>query len=196
MAEPKARLTHAAVEWGLRALDLESMSVSRVVAALGVAWHTANNAILTRAEQAITSEPHRLEGAKVLGVDDSPARFAPVREVPPLCGATPGGATGPTAVIIDLTPVRDRTGPARLLDVVPGRSKTALKTWLSQRDQNWRGQVEGVAMDGFTGFKNAAGEELPKVRGHGPVHVVSLAGGKLDECRRRIQHDITGRRGR
>ena len=26
-------------------------------------------------------------------------------------------------VIIDLTPVRDRSGPARLLDVVPGRSK-------------------------------------------------------------------------
>ena len=26
-------------------------------------------------------------------------------------------------VVIDLTPVRDRSGPARLLDVVPGRSK-------------------------------------------------------------------------
>ena len=26
-------------------------------------------------------------------------------------------------VIIDLTPVRDRSGPARLVDVVPGRSK-------------------------------------------------------------------------
>ena len=67
-------------------------------------------------------------------------------------------------VMIDLTPVRYRSGPARLLDVVPGRSKKVLKTWLAQRDQDWRGRVEVVAMDGFTGFKSAAGEELPKAR--------------------------------
>ena len=48
-------------------------------------------------------------------------------------------------VVIDLTPVRDRSGPARLLDVVPGRSKKVFKTWLSQRDQDWRGRVEVVA---------------------------------------------------
>ena len=33
-------------------------------------------------------------------------------------------------VMIDLTSVRDRSGPARLLDVVSGRSKKVLKTWL------------------------------------------------------------------
>ena len=52
-------------------------------------------------------------------------------------------------VMIDLTPVRDRSGPARLLDVVPGRSKTVFKTWLSQRDQDWRGRVEVVATGRF-----------------------------------------------
>ena len=52
-------------------------------------------------------------------------------------------------VMIDLTPVRDRSGPARLLDVVPGRSKKVLKTWLSQRDQDWRGRVEVVATGRF-----------------------------------------------
>ena len=35
LAEPRARLTRSAVEWGLRALALEAMSVSRVTAALG-----------------------------------------------------------------------------------------------------------------------------------------------------------------
>ena len=94
LAEPRARLTHAAVEWGLRALALECMSVSRVAAALGISWHTANNAILTSAQATLLDDPHRFDGVEVLGVDDSPARFAPVREVPPLCGATPGGATG------------------------------------------------------------------------------------------------------
>ena len=94
LAELRARLTRSAVEWGLRALALECMSVCRVAAALGVSWHTANNAILARAEQTITGNPDRFDGVEVLGVDDSPARFALVREVPPLCGATPGGATG------------------------------------------------------------------------------------------------------
>ena len=34
LAEPRTRLTRSAVEWGLRALTLECMSVSRVTAAL------------------------------------------------------------------------------------------------------------------------------------------------------------------
>ena len=93
LAEPRTRLTRSAVEWGLRALALECMSVSRVAAALGISWHTANNAILTSAQATLLDDPRRFVGVEVLGVDDSPARFALVREVPPLCGAAPGGAT-------------------------------------------------------------------------------------------------------
>ena len=52
-------------------------------------------------------------------------------------------------------------------------------------------------MDGFSGFNSAADQELPKARAVWiPTRVVSLAAGKLDECRRRIQRAITGRRGR
>ena len=52
-------------------------------------------------------------------------------------------------------------------------------------------------MDGFTGFKSAAGEELPKAHAvMDPFHVVSLSGDRLDECRRRVQRETTGRRGR
>lgn len=93
--------------------------------------------------------------------------------------------------------MRHRSGPARLLDVVTGRSKKAFKTWLAARGESWRERVEVVAMDGFTGFKSAAGEEVPQAQAvMDPFHVVSLAGAKLDECRRRIQHETTGRRGR
>lgn len=184
LAEPRARLTRSAVEWGLRALALECMSVCRVAAALGISWHTANNAILASAQATLLDDPHRFDGVEVLGVDEHVWRH------------TRRGDRYVT-VMIDLTPVRHRSGPARLVDVVPGRSKKVLKTWLSQRDQEWRGRVEVVAMDGFTGFKSAAGEELPQARAvMDPFHVVSLAASKLDECRRRIQRAITGRRGR
>ena len=100
-------------------------------------------------------------------------------------------------VIIDLTPIRDETGPARLLDMVEGRSKKAFGQWLADRPKEWRDRVEVVAMDGFTGFKTAATEELPDaVTVMDPFHVVRLAGNALDECRRRIQLDTRGHRGR
>jgi len=93
-------------------------------------------------------------------------------------------------VIIDLTPIRDDTGPARLLDMVEGRSKQAFKTWLAARPEAWRAGVEVVAMDGFTGFKTATTEELPDATTvMDPFHVVWLAGDALDQCRRRIQQE-------
>ena len=55
-------------------------------------------------------------------------------------------------MIIDLTGIRNGTGPARLMDMVEGRSKAAFKTWLAARPQAWREAIEVVAMDGFTGF--------------------------------------------
>ena len=100
-------------------------------------------------------------------------------------------------VILDLTPIRDRSGPSRLLDMVPGRSKKVFKTWLASQPDTWRERIEIVAMDGFTGFKSAAAEELPDARAvMDPFHVVHLAGNALDECRRRIQQELHHRRGR
>ena len=52
-------------------------------------------------------------------------------------------------------------------------------------------------MDGFTGFKTATTEELPEaVAVMDPFHVVRLAGDALDRCRRRVQQDLHGHRGR
>ena len=36
-------------------------------------------------------------------------------------------------VILDVMPIRDRCGPSRLLDMVPGRSKRIFKTWLASQ---------------------------------------------------------------
>jgi transposase len=100
-------------------------------------------------------------------------------------------------VIIDLTPVRDGTGPARLLDMVEGRSKAVFKTWLDQQAAAFRDGIEVVAMDGFTGFKTAAAETVPDaVAVMDPFHVVALAGDALDRCRQRVQQQTRGHRGR
>ncbi|KXZ60583.1 Transposase [Microbacterium laevaniformans] len=50
-------------------------------------------------------------------------------------------------------------------------------------------------MDGFTGFKTAAGEELPDATPvMDPFHVVRLAGDALDRTRQWIQQDALGHR--
>jgi transposase len=184
VAEPRAKLTRTAARWALSALVVDHLTIARVAAGLGVSWHTANDAVLTEGRRRLIDDPGRFNGVRVLGVDEHVWRH------------TRAGDKYVT-VIIDLTPIRDGTGPARLLDMVEGRSKLVFKTWLAARPQDWRDGVEVVAMDGFTGFKTAATEELPKATAvMDPFHVVRLAGEALDVCRRRIQNDIFGRRGR
>ena len=182
-AEPRAKLSRGGLRWALEGIVLAHLSMARVAEGLGVAWNTANDAVLAEGQRVLIQDPHRFEGVTVVGVDEHVWRH------------TRRGDKYVT-VIIDLTPVRAGTGPARLLDMIVGRSKQAFKTWLAARDQDWRDRVEVVAMDGFTGFKTAATEELPDATAvMDPFHVVRLAGDALDRCRRRVQLDIHGHRG-
>jgi hypothetical protein len=47
-------------------------------------------------------------------------------------------------------------GPVRLLDLVDGRSATALASWLAAQPASFAQAVEVIAMDGFAGYKTAA----------------------------------------
>lgn len=77
------------------------------------------------------------------------------------------------------------------------RSKQAFGQRLADRPQQWRGGMEVVAMDGFTEFTTATTEELPEaVAVMDSFHVARLAGNALDACRRRVQLDTCGHRGR
>ena len=183
-ADPRAKLSRAAVRWALTGLVVHHLTVARVAQALGVSWNTANTAVLAEGARLLINDPARCEGVRVIGVDEHVWRH------------TPYGDKYVT-VILDLTPIRDRRGPSRLLDMIPGRSKRVFKTWLASQPHTWRERIEIVAMDGFTGFKSAAAEELPGARAvMDPFHVVRLAGDALDECRRRIQQELHHRRGR
>ena len=95
--------------------------------------------------------------------------------------------------IADLTPGR----PARLLDLVEGRSGTVLAAWLAERDQAWRAGITTASLDPFRGYATALATHLPgAVRVLDPFHVVRLAQAALDDVRRRVQQAQTGHRGR
>jgi transposase len=183
-AEPRAKLSRRGLQWALEGIVCQHLTVARVAEGLAVSWNTANDAVLAEGKRVLINDGARFDGVTAIGVDEHVWRH------------TRRGDKY-VSVIIDLTGIRDGTGPARLLDMVEGRSKQTFKTWLADRPQAWRDAVEVVAMDGFTGFKTAAAEELPDaVAVMDPFHVVRLAGDALDQCRRRIQQAIHGHRGR
>ncbi|WP_193084328.1 ISL3 family transposase [Brevibacterium aurantiacum] len=183
-APARAKISRAGLDWALRALVIDHDTVAVIADKLAVSWHTANSAVLTEGQRLLINDPNRFDDVSVIGVDEHVWRH------------TRRGDKYVT-VIIDLTPISQGTGTARLLDMVPGRSKQVFKQWLAARPKGWRDGIEVVAMDGFSGFKTAAVEELPDaVEVMDPFHVVKLAGDALDDVRRRVQQETTGHRGR
>jgi hypothetical protein len=75
----------------------------------------------------VATDTTRLDGVRVVGVDEH--RWAHVRGP---------GQDGYVTVIVDLTPVVDGTGRARLLHLAPGRSAAAFTTWLSEQAAGFR----------------------------------------------------------
>lgn len=122
-AEPRARLSRRALRWALQALVCQHLSVARVAEALAVSWNTANNAVLAEGRRVLIADPGRFDGVAVIGVDEHVWRHS-------------RRGDKYVTVIIDLTPVRDGTGAARLLDMVEDRSKKAFADWLANRPQD------------------------------------------------------------
>ena len=183
-AEPRSKLSRGGMRWALVGIVCQHLTVARVAEGLSVSWGTANAAIIAEGRRTLIDDPHRFDGVKVIGVDEH-------------CWRHTRFGDKFVTVIIDLTPVRDGTGPSRLLDMTPGRSKEVFKTWLDHRPKTWRDSVEVIAMDGFTGFKTAAAEKIPDaVAVMDPFHVAQLAGDSVDRCRQRVQQETCGHRGR
>lgn len=186
VAAPKAATTVRCARWILQRLAIDKMSVSAVAKALGLGWNTVNSVAAELTRELVFGSPVHLDGVRYLGVDEHKWKHRRGQGEPDF-----------VTVLVDLTPVIDGTGPARLLDMVAGRSAEVLKGWLNAKDANFRSRVKVVAMDGFAGYRTATADVLPAARAvMDPFHVVHLAADKLTGCRQRIQQDTRGHRGR
>src|SRR5690606_17895461 len=96
-AEPRAKISRGGLAWALVGIVVQHLSMARVAERLGVAWHTANDAVLAEGHRLLIDDPARLDGVEVLGVDEH-------------CWRQTRGGDKFVTVIIDLTPVRDGTG--------------------------------------------------------------------------------------
>ena len=110
---------------------IDRMTVAAVARELGLSWDTVNTIAMDATQTIVAADTTRLDGVRVIGVDEH--RWSHTRR---------HGEDGFVTVIIDLTPVLEGTGRARLLDLVPGRSAAALRTWLASQSSTFRDQVQ------------------------------------------------------
>ena len=176
----RAALTERARAWSARQVGECGRTVAAIAVLLGVGWNTVMRAVRAFG-QPLVDAADRLDGVTALGVDEH------VWQRAGRCRRTAFG-TG----IVDLTPGR----PARLLDVLPGRTGTVYASWIGQREQAWRDRIELAALDPFRGYATALRTQLPQAtRVLDCFHVVKLANQMVDEVRRRVQQQTFGHRG-
>lgn len=174
----RSKLSRTARLWALKSVVIDKMSIHVIAKNLATSWNTVCSAVLDLGRKLLIADASRLDGVSTIGVDEH-------------CWSHRGIDRWVT-VIVDLT-----SRPARLLDIVPGRSAEAFSNWLSDQPDGFRDGIDHVAMDAFAGYKKAATDVLPQATTvMDPFHVVALVGTKLDETRRRLQTEIHGRRGR
>ncbi len=182
----RGSITTRAIGWATEQLRREHATITGLARQLGVGWWTLWRAIKPELER-LAADETRFGGVTSLGVDEHIWHHGDPRR------KGPKELTG----MVDLT--RDERGRvhARLLDLVPGRSKKAYADWLTQRGEVFRAGIQVAALDPFGGYKSAIDDELADATAVlDAFHVVKLGTQAVDEVRRRVQQDTTGHRGR
>jgi transposase len=179
IASPRLALTDRAGRWVTAQVGRCGRTVNEVAVELRCDWHTVNDAVLAYGTALVDDDADRIGEPNALGLDET--LF--VRD-------------GPRRLQRWSTSIVD-VGAGRLLDVVPGRSSVEPCRWLAQRSDAWRDRIEWATLDLSGPYRAAFDTMLPDaVQVADPFHVVRLANSKLDECRRRVQNDTLGHRGR
>ena len=178
----RASLTARARAEVCRRVGEDGASVAAVAREFGIGWRTAMAAVHEHGQPRI-DDPGRLAGVRALGVDETAFQAA--------------SATRSTSFVTGVVDLTRGRGPARLLDIVEGRSASALLSWVDDRDSTWRCQIATAALDPYRGYASALRTALPDtVRVLDAFHVVRLGFAAVDDVRRRIQREQTGHRGR
>jgi transposase len=154
-------------------------SVQEIAEELGCDWHTVNDTLLRYGEALIDDDPERVGLIEALGLDE--VLFVREGEYRRQRFSTS---------IVDV-------GSGQLLDVVPGRDSQAPTSWLQNRTCDWRFHVDYATLDLSGPYRKTFNEALPwATQIADPFHLIKLANQKLDECRRRVQNELFGHRGR
>jgi transposase len=179
IAAPRLVMTDRAGRWVTEQVGRHGRTVNEVAGELGCDWHTVNDTVIAYGTALVDDDPDRIGTPSALGLDET--LFVRVG---------PRHRQAFSTSIVDV-----RAG--KLLDVVPGRSALEPCRWLAERGEAWLAAVEYATLDLSGPFRLVFDTMLPDaIQVADPFHVVKLANSKVDECRRRVQNDTMGHRGR
>ena len=179
IAAARLVMTDRAGRWVTEQVGRWGRTVNEVAVELGCDWHTINDTVVAYGTALVDDDPDRIGSVTALGLDET--LF--VRR-------------GPWRRQLWCTSIVDvRAG--RLLDIVPGRNASEPCAWLAGRGQDWLDGIDFATLDLSGPYRVVFDTMVPgAVQVADPFHLVKLANTALDECRRRVQDDTLGHRGR
>jgi transposase len=153
-------------------------SVAEVAADLGCDWHTVMDTVAAYGTPLI-DDPNRFGAFSAVGLDETLfARQGPFRR-----------QRWSTRI--------DDVRAGQLLDVVTGRDSAEPCRWFAQRPEPWRAAIGWATLDLSASYRTVFDTMLPDaVQVADPFPAVRVANTAVDECRRRVQNDTIGHRGR
>ncbi len=179
IAPPRLGLTDRAGRWVTLQVGRHGRTVNEVAGELGCDWHTVNDTVIAYGTALVDDDHSRIGVVTALGLDET--LFSRKGQWRRQHWSTS---------IVDV-----RAG--RLLDLVEGRDGTGPSAWLGERGKTWRDRVVWATLDLSGPYRAVFDKMLPDAtQVADPFHLVRLANSKLDECRRRVQNETMGHRGR
>lgn len=183
IAPARAALTDRAARWATVQVGRWGRTVNEVADELGCDWHTVNDAVVAYGEALLDADVERVGQVDALGLDETLFVRVGARHLKQWC-----------------TSIVDVGGPgqrARLIDVVADRTAVKVCDWLDGQPEDWRAAIRYGVLDLSGPYRKVFDDALAHVaQVADPFHLVQLANSKLDECRRRVQNETLGHRGR
>jgi transposase len=178
VAAPRMAMTDRAGRWVTEQVGRCARSVSEVAKELGCDWHSVNDAVV-RYGEALVDDPRRYGTVRALGLDEvlfvRRGEFDRLEFSTSICDVEAG----------------------QLLDIVAGRKGKGSIEWLEAKGEAWCKKVRYGSLDMSGPYRAVFDKVLPHAtQVADPFHVCKHANEKLDECRRRVQSETLGHRGR
>jgi transposase len=178
IASARCALTTRAARWATRQVGGRGRSVAEVAGELGCDWHTVMDAVVVYGTPLI-DDPDRFGTVGAVGLDET------------LCVRV-----GRYRTQVWSTQVVD-VEAGQLLDVIAGRDSGPACAWFAARPVEWCEQIHWATLDLSASYRVVFDTMLPDAtQVADPYHVIALANRCVDECRRRVQNETLGHRGR
>lgn len=183
IAGPRAALTDRAGRWATVQVGRLGRSVNEVAGELGCDWHTVNDAVIAYGEALLAADVDRVGHVDALGLDETLFFRKGERHHKQWCTS-----------IVD---VGGAGRQAKLIEVIEGRTAVKVSAWIDAQPEEWRTAISYGVLDMSGPYRKVFNDSLDHVtQVADPFHVIKNANAKVDECRRRVQNETLGHRGR